>query len=255
MVVKSKKYQIKLEELQGFKLIKKFRRILRSTNTGYLPHPSELDSRRNLAGKDYFSLFLFTYLNPVIKGMRGLCEATKLDKIQENVSSHYVSRGSFSEAQAIFNPQHLLSVIQTLSKQFQPTFGDKRIQKVCKELVAVDGTLLRALPRMTWALWQDEDHRSAKLHFRQIECRKVGDFWCQAKNFQPQGRRLLLYSGAACALRRRHNVIHTCQYISHCPERYLFQSITVFFALGCTQLKQMAKVTKSISPLWILCMQ
>jgi hypothetical protein len=164
MVVKSKKYQVKLEELQGFKLIKKFRKILQSSTKGYSPHPSELDSRRKLTGNDYFSLFLFTYLNPVIGGMQGLCEATKLDKIQENVSSNYVSRGSFSEAQAIFNPQLLLSVIQTLSKQFQPTFGDKRIQQVCKELVAVDGTLIRALPRMTWALWQDPSNRSAKLH-------------------------------------------------------------------------------------------
>jgi len=164
MVVKSKRYQVKLEELQGFKLIKKFKKILQSTNTEYSPHPSELDSRRNLAGDDYFSLFLFTYLNPVIESMRGLCEATKLDKIQESVSSNYVSRGSFSEAQGIFNPQLLLSVIQILSKQFQPTFGDKRIQQACKELVAVDGTLIRALPRMTWALWQDPSHRSAKLH-------------------------------------------------------------------------------------------
>ncbi len=30
------------------------------------------------------------------------------------------------------------------------------------DLVAVDGTLLRALPRMAWALWQDPTHRAAK---------------------------------------------------------------------------------------------
>jgi hypothetical protein len=31
-------------------------------------------------------------------------------------------------------------------------------------LTAVDGTLLRALPKMAWALWQDPQHRAAKLH-------------------------------------------------------------------------------------------
>jgi len=31
-------------------------------------------------------------------------------------------------------------------------------------LTAVDGTLLRALPRMAWALWIDERNRAAKLH-------------------------------------------------------------------------------------------
>jgi hypothetical protein len=31
-------------------------------------------------------------------------------------------------------------------------------------LVAVDGSLLPALPKMVWALWLDEEHRAAKLH-------------------------------------------------------------------------------------------
>ena len=33
-----------------------------------------------------------------------------------------------------------------------------------KNLVAVDGSLLPGLPRMTWALWQDEKHKAAKMH-------------------------------------------------------------------------------------------
>ena len=75
-----------------------------------------------------------------------------------------MSRSTFSDAQHGFDPQLLLKVIQELSKKFQPTFGDKRLLKICKELVAVDGSLIKAVPRMSWALWQDESHRSAKLH-------------------------------------------------------------------------------------------
>jgi len=164
MVVKSKNSKIKIEDLQGFKTVKEFRKILEKTLPNHLPHPSELDPKRKLDKYDYFSLFLFTYLNPILKSMRGLCAATELKKIQETVSSNYVSLGSFSEAQSIFDPELLLCVIQTLSKQFLPTVGDKRLQNICKELVAVDGTLIRALPHMTWALWQDHNNRSAKLH-------------------------------------------------------------------------------------------
>ena len=164
MVTKSSDSKIKIEDLQGFKIIKQFRKILEKASTEHLPHPSELDPKRKLNQNDYFALFLFTYLNPVLKNMRGLCAATELEKIQDTVSSKYVSLGSFSEAQSIFNPELLLSVIKTLATQFKPTFGDKRIQKICKELVAVDGTLIRALPHMAWALWQDENNRSAKLH-------------------------------------------------------------------------------------------
>ncbi len=155
---------VKIEDLQGFKIIKKFKKILERTNCDALPTPTELDPRRKLSSNDYFSLFLFTYLNPVLESMRGLCAATLLEKVQQTVCSNPVSLGSFSEAQSVFDPQMLLSVIQSLATKFQPEFGDKRIKELCKELVAVDGTLIRALPRMAWALWQDDDHRSAKLH-------------------------------------------------------------------------------------------
>ena len=39
--------------------------------------------------------------------------------------------------------------------------------------MAVDGTLIRALPRMAWALWQDDDHRSGKLHLHYSAIRQT----------------------------------------------------------------------------------
>ena len=41
---------------------------------------------------------------------------------------------------------------------------DKRLQDIDVTVVAVDGTLLKALPKMLWALWLDKDHRAAKMH-------------------------------------------------------------------------------------------
>src|SRR2546422_114738 len=37
-------------------------------------------------------------------------------------------------------------------------------QAALTQLIAVDGSLLPALPRMAWALWQDDQHRAAKMH-------------------------------------------------------------------------------------------
>ena len=164
MTIPAKNISLKLKDLKGFQMIKRFRQILKKTPATSPPHPTESDPRRTLSRNDYFSLFLFAYLNPVLKSMRSLCTASHLEKIQKKVCSHPVSLGSFSEAQQAFDPQLLLAVIRTLSGQFQPTFGDPRLHQVCKELVAVDGTLIRALPRMAWALWQDPTPRSAKLH-------------------------------------------------------------------------------------------
>ena len=56
--------------------------------------------------------------------------------------------------------------MQQISLQAQPSFGDERLKELGKELAAVDGTLIPALSRMSWALWQDENHRAAKFHVK-----------------------------------------------------------------------------------------
>ena len=43
---------------------------------------------------------------------------------------------------------------------------DERLRKLPKELTAIDGTLIPALPRMAWALWGKEGCQAAKLHLK-----------------------------------------------------------------------------------------
>ena len=59
------------------------------------------DPRRTLGRDDYLSLLLFGLFNPVVDSMRGLCAASKLRRVQEEVCTHPVSLGSFSEAQRV----------------------------------------------------------------------------------------------------------------------------------------------------------
>src|SRR5437868_1647179 len=37
-------------------------------------------------------------------------------------------------------------------------------QEALAQVTAVDGSLLPALPRLAWTLWQDDQHRAAKRH-------------------------------------------------------------------------------------------
>ena len=46
-------------------------------------------------------------------------------------------------------------------------------QELLRDLVAIDGSLLPALPRMVWALWQDDQHRAAKMHLAFAALRQV----------------------------------------------------------------------------------
>ena len=82
------------------------------------------------------------------------------------VSSVYkrTSLGSLSAASQIFDPKLLAPIISELAGQVGSLNLDKRLQDLDVTVVAVDGTLLKALPKMLWALWLDKDHRAAKMH-------------------------------------------------------------------------------------------
>lgn len=176
-VARSPKEPIDVKMLSGWNLIDDFRRRLAVVQARMAPpessesseSPSKGGPERKLLEEDYFSLFLFGLLNPVVDSMRGLCAASKLDRVQQEICSRPVSLGSFSEAQAVFDPDLLKEVFMELATEVcsgEAKWGDPRLAPLAGKLKAVDGTLLPALPRMLWALWQDESHRAAKLHLK-----------------------------------------------------------------------------------------
>jgi Transposase DDE domain len=57
----------------------------------------------------------------------------------------------------------LRQIVQELAGQAVP-LEHGRDAEALRHLTAVDGSVLRALPRMAWALWMDEQHRGVKLH-------------------------------------------------------------------------------------------
>jgi hypothetical protein len=69
-----------------------------------------------------------------------------------------------SEASHVFDPQLLIPIINELVRDVTPLKLDDRLDELDMELVSVDGSLLKALPKMLWALWLDEDHRAVKMH-------------------------------------------------------------------------------------------
>jgi len=124
------------------------------------------DPRRKLGQKDYLSLLLFGLFNPVVDSMRGLCGASRLRRVGEEVCSTPVSLGSFSEAQAVVDPALLQRVFAELASEEQCAEGqerDRRLERYRRNLLVVDGTLWRALPRMAWALWRFQHGRESAL--------------------------------------------------------------------------------------------
>src|SRR5262249_42800335 len=64
---------------------------------------------------------------------------------------------------AVFDATLLHEVLTTLGARLRPHLPMAE-HAALAPLIAVDGSLLPALPRMAWALWQDEQHRAAQMH-------------------------------------------------------------------------------------------
>ena len=113
--------------------------------------------------------------------MRGLCAASRLRRVREEICSSRVSLGSFSEAQAVVDPVLLQRVFAELAAEQQSRNlqeSEKRLEPYRAQLLVIDGTLWRALPRMAWALWRYQHGKESalKLHlkFNLLEEKPVG---------------------------------------------------------------------------------
>lgn len=139
-------------DLRNWNLLDHFRKVVLPLVESAPKTASELDPRRRLVAEEYFSLFLFRMLNPIITSMRGLCAATKFRKMR-SVCGTPVAPSSFSEAQHLFDPEILQQVVRRLAAQAHGMagFGDQRMREAIKTLTIVDGTVLRAVNRMAWA--------------------------------------------------------------------------------------------------------
>lgn len=108
---------------------------------------------RDLHYDQYCMLVLLYMFNPVVTSLRGLQQASELQKVQKKLGCPRTSLGSFSEAASVFDPERLKEIIDELGEQLQPLGRDPRLQAVPGALTAVDGTLLSALPRLMQASW------------------------------------------------------------------------------------------------------
>ena len=149
------------ETLQGFKYF----RLLGPLFDHLRLAATERDraGNRQLCYDQYASLLLLYFFTPVVTSLRGLQQTTTLAKVPERFGVPPTSLSTLSEAASIFDATLLRQVLITLSAHRRPQLPLAE-QAALAQLIAVAGSLLPALPRMAWALWQDDQQRAAKMH-------------------------------------------------------------------------------------------
>src|SRR5260370_9832345 len=75
---------------------------------------------RRLFYDQYACLLLLFFFNPVVKSLRGIQQASTLDKVQRLFGCDRVSLGSLSDPSPVFDPELLPSIIGDIAAQTLP---------------------------------------------------------------------------------------------------------------------------------------
>lgn len=156
-----RRIEIKDADLQGLKYFKILKPLLARLHDNAAAR-DRADNRR-LFFDQYACLVLLYFFNPIVTSLRGIQQASTLAKVQKLFGCERAALGSLSEASRVFDPEVLHEIIQELAERAQPLLVGKEAEAL-RGLTAVDGSLLPALPKMAWALWQDASHRATKMH-------------------------------------------------------------------------------------------
>jgi hypothetical protein len=156
-----KREKIKEQQLQGFKYFKAISGMLESLHeTGC---QRDRAGNRQLHMDQYMSLLLLYMFNPICTSLRAVQQASELRKVQRKLGCPRASLGSLSESARVFDSTFMQEIIEHLSDKLKPISSHSKLNDLPGILTAVDGTLIPALSKMTWALWKT-DRQAVKAH-------------------------------------------------------------------------------------------
>lgn len=159
--MRARRKKIKQEQLRGFKYFKAISGMLESLHDAGCQR--DRASNRQLHMDQYMSLLLLYMFNPICTSLRAVQQASELKKVQRKLGCPRVSLGSLSEAATVFDSRLMQDIIEHLSDKLKPISTHSKLNDLPGILTAVDGTLIPALSKMTWALWKT-DRQAVKAH-------------------------------------------------------------------------------------------
>lgn len=140
-----------IKNLAGLKILGRFRDLF--------AHLHDQGCARDRAGNrtlhfdQLASLVMVAMFNPIARSMRALSQVSDLRQVRKRFGVKHASIGSLSEAARLFDPEPIAQVITELAGSLREGIKDPRLAALRHPITAVDGTLLKALPRMVESAW------------------------------------------------------------------------------------------------------
>jgi hypothetical protein len=159
-----KRPKLQEKDLQGFRLLRPLQSLLGQLRD--VGCARDRAGNRDLHMDQYMVLLLLAIFTPLCRSVRALQQAGSFAKVRRALGVPRVSLGSFSEAAGVFDADAVKPLLASLALKVQPQTNDPGLRQFRDILTAVDGTLLRDLPRVVKALWTDQAHPAFKAHFQ-----------------------------------------------------------------------------------------
>ena len=155
-----RKPPVPVQDLQGFQYLRRFAGLWQPLRACAVDRAGN----RSFFYDQYLGLLLLYFFTPALTSLRGLQQAATLAKVQRQLGLPKApALGTLSAAARDFDPELLKPILAQLAERAVPVV-DGREAEALAGLVAVDGSIWRALPKMAWALWMGPGHRGCKLH-------------------------------------------------------------------------------------------
>jgi len=143
--------KIRERDVQGLKHLRKLRPLFDRLH--HVGCARDHARNRTLHFDQYCCLIMLYMFNPIVSSLRAIQQASELKNVQRKLGCARASLGSLSEAARVFDPALLEGVIADLGKQLMPIARDPKLAEVKHLVTLVDGTMLKALRRITQAMW------------------------------------------------------------------------------------------------------
>lgn len=161
---RQKRPKITEADVQGLKYFDKLAPLLQRLHDEGCERDAA--NNRTLHYDQYCMLILLYLFNPIVTSLRGIQQASELEKVQRKLGCPRASLGSLSEATSVFDAQSLKEIIAELGDQLQPLAHDKRLHDIQQTITLVDGSLIAALPGIIEASWRKRDSGSGMVKWR-----------------------------------------------------------------------------------------
>lgn len=148
--MRSDKRELCDQDIAGLKYFRKLQPLLARLH--------EVGAERDVAGNrdlhmdQYCTLILIWLFSPLVDSLRGLQQASELDKVRQKFGVGRASLGSLSESVTIFDPEPLKQIAAELSQQV-PGPQSSPFDAVAQPIVAVDGSVIDTVVQVARLAW------------------------------------------------------------------------------------------------------